>query len=69
MDFGAIKRAVEPVLGELDHRMLNELPGLENSTAETLAKYIWDRVRPQLPGLCAVVIWESDTSRCIYRGD
>jgi len=68
MDFGDIKRVVEPVLGDLDHRMLNEIPGLENSTAELLGKYIWDRVKPRLPGLSAVVVWESDTSRCIYRG-
>jgi len=68
MDFGEMKRIVTAVLDKLDHRVLNEIPSLENSTAEILAKYIWDRVAPGLPGLSAVTVWESDTSRCIYRG-
>ena len=68
IDFGEIKRIVGAVLDRLDHRCLDEIPGLENSTAELLAKYIWDRVKPDLPGLCAVAVWESDTSRCIYSG-
>jgi len=69
MDFGEIKRVVGGVLETLDHRLLNEIPGLENSTAELLAKYIWDRIKPELPGLAAVAVWESETSRCIYRGN
>ena len=69
IDFGDIKRAVEPILAELDHRVLNDIPGLEaGSTSERLAKHIWDRSRPGLPGLSAVVVWESEASRCIYRG-
>jgi 6-pyruvoyltetrahydropterin/6-carboxytetrahydropterin synthase len=69
MDFGRIRDAVEPILKELDHRWLNEIPGLQNATSELMANYLWDRVAPTLPGLCAVEVWESDTSRCIYRGD
>jgi len=68
MDFGELKRAVEPVIGEMDHRVLNDLPGLENSTSELIAKHIYDRVRPALPNLSAVTVWESETSRCVYRG-
>ena len=68
MDFGDIIQAVEPVLRQLDHRNLNEVAGLENSTSELLAKFLWDRLRPALPGLSAVTVWESDTSRCVYRG-
>jgi len=68
MDYGKIKKAVEPVLDALDHRMLSDIPGLENSTSELLCKYLWDRIAPSLPGLSAIVVWESDTSRCVYRG-
>ena len=69
MDFGTIKEVVHPILEELDHRCLNEIPGLENSTSELLAKYLWERIAPALPGLSGITIWESDTSRCVYRGD
>jgi len=68
MDFGDIQRAMQPILDQLDHRMLSEIPGLENATSEVLSKYIWDRLAPGLEGLTAVTIWESDTSRCVYRG-
>ena len=66
-DFSRLQLLVE-VLQRV-HRMLSEIPGLENSTAEILAKYIYDRVKPDLPGLAAVAVWESETSRCIYRGN
>jgi hypothetical protein len=33
-----------------------------------LAGYLWKRIKPALPALSAVTIWESDTSRCVYRG-
>jgi 6-pyruvoyltetrahydropterin/6-carboxytetrahydropterin synthase len=68
IDFGDIKRTVEPILAELDHRCLNELPGLENPTSERIAKHLYDKIAPMLPGLSAVTVWESDTSRCTYRG-
>ena len=68
MDFGEVVKAVEPVLRQLDHHNLNEVAGLENSTSELLAKFLWDRLRPALPGLSAVTVWESDASRCVYRG-
>jgi 6-pyruvoyltetrahydropterin/6-carboxytetrahydropterin synthase len=67
IDFGQIKKAVAPVLDGLDHRCLDEIPGLENSTSERLGEYLWRRIAPKLPGLSAITIWESDTSRCIYR--
>jgi len=67
-DFGQIDQAVAPVIARLDHQVLNELPGLANSTAELIAKYIWDSLADKLPHLDAVAVWESDRSRCIYRG-
>jgi 6-pyruvoyltetrahydropterin/6-carboxytetrahydropterin synthase len=68
MDFGDLKAVVQPVIDSLDHRNLNELQGLENSTAEMLAKHIWDCIQPNLPLLSAVTVWESDSARCLYRG-
>ncbi len=68
MDFGEVKRRVEPIIDRLDHHLLDEIDGLANSTSELLAKYFWDRIKPGLPLLSAVTVWESDTSRCIYRG-
>jgi 6-pyruvoyltetrahydropterin/6-carboxytetrahydropterin synthase len=68
VDFGDIKKIVEPIIAQLDHSLLNDVPGLGNSTSECIARYLWDRIAGELPILSAVTIWESDTSRCIYRG-
>jgi len=68
MDFGTIDQAVRPVIAQLDHHMLNEIDGMANCTAELIAKYIWDRLADSLPEMSAVTVWESDRSKCIYRG-
>jgi len=68
MDFADLKAAVQPTIDELDHRLLNEIEGLENPTSEVLARWIWDRVAPGLPGLAAVEVRETCTSGCTYRG-
>ena len=66
-DYGAIKAAFAPLLARLDHVCLNDLPGLENPTAELLAIYIYNELRPVLPLLSDVTVCESPTSEAIYR--
>jgi 6-pyruvoyltetrahydropterin/6-carboxytetrahydropterin synthase len=67
MDFGEIGRAFRPILGELDHACLNDLPGLENPTAERLARWLFDRLAAALPGLAEVIVQETPTSSASYR--
>lgn len=69
IDFGEIKRIVGPLIDRLDHASLNEVEGLANSTSEMLAAWLFERIRPDLPGLSAVTVHESDTARCVYRGE
>jgi len=68
MDYAEIKAAFEPLYRQLDHNYLNELPGLENPTSELLAKWIWERLQPTLPLLIEIVVAETCTARCVYRG-
>ncbi len=68
VDYGDIRAAVEPLRQALDHRCLNEVPGLENPTSEVLAVWLWERLRPALPQLAGVVVHETCTARCEYRG-
>jgi 6-pyruvoyltetrahydropterin/6-carboxytetrahydropterin synthase len=69
MDFADIKTAMEPVLARLDHYYLNEVEGLENPTSEAIARWIWNQLGPGLPGLSQVVVRETCTSGCTYRGE
>ncbi len=68
-DFADIARVVEPVIAQLDHTYLNEIDGLANPTSELLARWIWARLELCLPGLSQLVVRETCTSGCVYRGD
>lgn len=68
LDFAEIKNAFRPLFERLDHHYLNEIEGLENPTSENLARWIWVRVKPQLPLITQVTVAETCTSRCEYRG-
>ncbi len=57
-----------PLHGELDHACLNDLPGLENPTSELLAAWIWQRLKPRLPALSVVSVYETATAGCQYDG-
>ncbi len=69
MDFADIKAAFKPFLEMLDHNYLNDIEGLSNPTSENVARWIWQKVRPSLPQLSQVVVRETCTSGCIYRGE
>lgn len=68
MDFADIGKAFQPLYAQLDHRYLNDIEGLENPTSENLARWVWDRLKPVLPGLESVQVRETCTSGCTYRG-
>ncbi len=68
MDFADIDEHATPLVRQLDHQVLNELPGLANPTSELLAAWLWQALAPRLPELVEVVVSETPTSRCIYRG-
>jgi 6-pyruvoyltetrahydropterin/6-carboxytetrahydropterin synthase len=68
MDFAEIDEHVTPLVRMLDHHVLNEIDGLANPTSELLAGWLWQHLAPGLPALVEVVVSETPTSRCIYRG-
>ena len=70
VDYADIAAVVEPIVrGELDHRTLNDVPGLENPTSELLCVWLWRRLAPALPGLVGITVHETCTARCSYHGD
>ena len=68
MDFADIDEHVTPLVRRLDHHVLNEIEDLANPTSELLAVWWWKRLVTSLPGLVEVVVSETPTSRCVYRG-
>ena len=51
LDLGALDRALKEVLAELDHAVLNDIPGLEQPTFEILLLWIDNRLKAK--GYCA----------------
>jgi len=68
IDFAELKRAVDPIVKQLDHYLLNDVEGLSNPTSELLAVWIWNQLAPVLPMLHRITIEETCTSRCHYFG-
>jgi 6-pyruvoyltetrahydropterin/6-carboxytetrahydropterin synthase len=69
VDYEIVDGAWQPLYELLDHRYLNEVPGLENPTSENLARFLWERLKPALPALARVTVFETCDARCEYEGD
>lgn len=67
IDFGDIKAAWKPIEAQLDHHYLNELEGLANPTAEHIAAWIWQRLKPRLPLLHKIVLWETPSAGVVFE--
>ena len=66
-DYGDVSAAFAPIMEMFDHHNLNEIEGLENSTAEIMAIWIYDRLKPDVPLLTDVTVCETPTTEAIYR--
>lgn len=56
MDFAELDAIVDPLVRQVDHRTLNDVPGLENPTAELIAAWFLARV----PAARRVRVYETD---------
>lgn len=65
-DYHEITQVMKPLLTKLDHKLLNEISGLENPTSELLAKWIFEAAQVSLPFLKRVSISETQNSECSY---
>lgn len=67
VDFGDVADALEVLHEQLDHRLLNEVEGLERPTLENICCWVAKRLKPVFPGLVQVRISRpSNGEACIY---
>ena len=69
IDYGELKKIVQPVIDQLDHQLLNDIEGLQISTAEHLSRWIWDKVKQSLPILTRISVFETESTSCEYCGE
>ncbi len=69
LDFKYMKKILNDALEELDHKYLNKLAYFKkiNPTSENIAKYIYDKLKPKIPVLISVTVWENPASCAIYE--
>lgn len=68
IDFKELKEVIVPIIKEMDHHVLNEIPGLENPTCELITVWLWNKIKPQIPLLTQIELNETPTSGAVYRG-
>ena len=67
IDFDDLSKIVrDKVLFPLDHHFLNDLIPL--STAENISTWIWEQLKPALPELFQLELFETSDNCVIYRG-
>ena len=69
VDFVILKRTLREILGELDHRNINDLFYFKtvNPTAENLARFIHSHIHEYFPELLRrVTVWESPEASASY---
>lgn len=69
MDFGEVKKIFQPIYEQLDHHYLNKIEGLKNPTAENICRWIWSKLKPNLPNLSKIVLYETSTAGAVYEGE
>jgi 6-pyruvoyltetrahydropterin/6-carboxytetrahydropterin synthase len=69
VDHDAIDAAWAPIARELDHACLNDLPGLDNPTSEMLSSWLWQRLKPALPALSWITVYETGSCGAMYDGE
>lgn len=68
--FDDLTAAIEEARDALDHRLLNEIEGLEAPTLERISIWLWNRLQNRVPGLAEIqVSRDSCNEGCIYQGD
>jgi len=67
MDFDLLDQGVSVLIGELDHRLLNDVEGLENPTCELICVWLWSRLEGSLDGLVEVTVSETPQNSCTLR--
>ncbi len=69
VDYDRLDALWAPIHAELDHAFLNDIPGLENPTSEIISSWLWQRLKPELPELSWVTVYETGQCGASYDGE
>lgn len=65
-DYHEIETKVKPLLSMIDHKVLNDVPGLENPSSENLSYWLFEKIKKEIPELIQVIVSETPSTECRY---
>jgi 6-pyruvoyltetrahydropterin/6-carboxytetrahydropterin synthase len=68
VDYDYLDKIWSPIDAELNYACLNDIPGLENPTSEVISSWIWRRIKPALPELSWVTVYETASCGAHFDG-
>ncbi|UCC43759.1 MAG: 6-carboxytetrahydropterin synthase QueD [Candidatus Zixiibacteriota bacterium] len=69
IDYSDLARIAGPVVRQLDHKHLNDVEGLDITSSEHIARWLWVRIKEKLPILSKITIYETGDCSCEYSGE
>jgi len=69
IDYEHLDDCWAPFHAQFHRACLNDIPGLENPTSECIASWIWERLKPLLPELSWVTVYETASCGANYDGE
>ncbi len=68
IDYDHLDEVWAPLHHLLNYRCLNEIPGLENPTSEVISAWLWQQLKPRLPELSWVTVYETGSCGANFNG-
>ncbi len=68
IDYDHLDSIWAPFHYQLNHKYLNDIDGLHNPTSEVIAGWLWQRLKPVLPELSWVTVYETGTCGANFNG-
>lgn len=68
IDYDRLDEAWAPLAAQINYRCLNEVPGLANPTSEVISSWLWERLKPVLPRLSWVTVYETASCGATFDG-
>ena len=68
IDYDHLDALWAPIAAQVNYRCLNDVPGLENPTSEMISSWLWARLKPALPTLSWVTVYETASCGATFEG-
>lgn len=68
IDYDYLDGLWAPIAEQVNYRCLNEISGLANPTSEMISSWLWERLKPKLPTMSWVTVYETASCGASYDG-